>query len=75
MTLEEYKAHIKTKGYGVRVTRHSDFISLTYTKNGKSLNVGKGLTTAEDMAEHRELYNSRMQHKGTVFDGMMRVIV
>ena len=75
MTLEEYKAHIKTKGYGVRVTRNSDFISLTYTQGGKALSVGKGITTPEEMSEHRELYNSRMQHKGTVFDGMMRVIV
>lgn len=75
LTLDQYKTHIKGKGYGIRVKRYSEFIALTYTHKGKALNIGKGVVSAAELSEHAELQNSRMQHKGTIFDGMTRVII
>jgi hypothetical protein len=75
MQLSEYRAHIKAKGYGVRVKRYSDFIGLFYTHKGQPLNIGRGLVTSEELALHSELQNSRMQHKGQVFCGLIRVII
>lgn len=75
LTLDQYKAHIKGKGYGIRVKYYSDFIALTYTHKGKALNIGKGIISTAELSEHSELQNSRMQYKGAVFDGMTRVIV
>lgn len=71
----QYKKYVKALGYGMRSTRYSEFIGVTYTKAGQALPIGKGLISAADNVAHKELQSLRMQHKGTVFNGLTRVVI
>ena len=75
MELSEYGSMVVRLGYAMRTKRCSEFHTVTYYKGKEELPVGKGILSVEDAAKHRDLNNLRMQHKGTVFKNMMRVII